>query len=208
MLELLVALGVLALCAALLFEGLHFSGRLWAGFRRRAEAVESVASAQQFLRARIELLEPFHPPSSGDTPHAVIGTADGLEFSAPPPDVLGAGSLRYQVRVRATRVNRDLLVRWRRDWDGRIDPVAGADWHEEVLIANIDAARFDYLDRNRAGEPAWQPTWTDVRAPSAIRLAIRFPASDDRRWSRFVVRPSLDDDPVCEFDVVSRRCRE
>ena len=204
----MVALGVFSLCATLLYESLHFSGRLWIGARRRVEAQESVETAQLFLRARLESIEPYRAAQSGDAPPAVSGTVEGIEFTAPPPKSMGLGSLRYQIRLRASRDDRQLIVRWRRSWDGRFDPVAGPDWHEDVLIANIVTAEFAYLDVDRGDAPAWQPGWSGPRPPKAIRLAIRFPAADDRHWRRFVVRPWLDDDPICEFDVVSRRCRE
>ena len=207
LIELLVALSVLALCAMVLFEGLHFGIKVWGGARRRAEATEEVATTQGFLRSRMALLDPFRPTGPADAVRAVIGMRDSLEFSAPPPEAVGAGSLRYQVRLRASPGRRDFIVRWRRDWDGQIDRVAGPEWREEILLPDVTDIQYRYLGRDSTGSPVWRTDWTDDRPPEAVELAVTFPSADIRFWPAFTVQRKIDDDALCQFDVVSQRCR-
>ena len=208
LIELLVALSILSLCAVLLFEGLHLGIGVWRANRTRAETIEAVASTQRFLRARLEYLEPFQTRNTSEPIRAVIGLRDSLEFSSPPPDQMGPGSLRYQLRMRTTRDSRDVTVRWRRDWDGAIDRVAGPDWHEEVLLPDVRGLEFEYLVIDPLGTPTWRTEWSETHgAPAAIRVSVRFPEGDRREWLAFTVQPRIDADAHCEFDMVSRQCR-
>jgi general secretion pathway protein J len=208
LLELLVSLVVLSLLAVILFESLHFGIQGWHSARRHASDVEEVATAQRFLRSRVEAIVPFRSVAIGEAVRAVSGGSDELEFTAQAPITAGEGEYRYAIRLRRRPLGADVIVRWRRDWTGRFDRVAGPEWHEEILLDNVENILFEYLVMDEVRGPLWQSTWSKPSgAPALVRVTVRFPRDDSRQWPGLVVHPRIEADPQCEFDPVSQQCR-
>jgi general secretion pathway protein J len=208
LIEVVVALAILSLCTAVLYQGLEVAIGGWRTAVRRSVDQDSVTTAQRFLRNRIEAISPFRPGASGG-PAAVAGTDQELEFTGGAPSAMGPGELRYDLRLRRTRTGSELLVRWRRTWDGRVDQVAGDEWHEDTILQDVRSLEFQYLTVDPVSGASWRPEWDNRGAiPALIRVFVTFEPSDPRRWSHFTIQPLIDADPQCDFDPVSRACRD
>jgi general secretion pathway protein J len=208
LIEVVVALAILSLCTMVLYQGLEVALSGWRTAVSRSVDQDSVTTAQRFLRARLESLSPFRPGASGGAAAAVTGTDQELEFTGAAPSAMGPGELRYELRLRRGRAGNEFLVRWRRAWDGRIDRVADA-WHEEAILQDARSLEFQYLAIDPVAGPTWRSEWRSrTAAPALIRVFVTFEPGDRRRWSHFTVKPLIDADPRCDFDPVSRACRD
>lgn len=209
--ELVVAVALLALIAALLFDGLRFGLRAWHSTTEVAAHVSDIATAQNFMRSRLETLYPFEvTPGANRRAYPVDGDATRLSFSAPLPVAASApGFHRFSVALRKSRdANSDLVVTWRRDWNGTADPLDVSAPSEEVLLEGIRALDIAYLERHVSGDLRWVPRWQErAGAPELIRIRVAFPDDDRRVWPELIVAPRLTADANCAFDVVSQRCR-
>lgn len=209
--ELVVAVALLGLIAALLFDGLRFGLRAWRSTTLVAANVADIATAQQFMRSRLEVLYPFEAtPGANRRAYPVEGDSARLTFSAPLPVAASApGFHRFTVFERKSKDSDfDLVVSWRRDWNGAADPLEVRPPTEEVLLEGIRALVIDYLERQVSGERRWVDRWQDrAVAPELIRIRVAFPGDDRREWPELIVAPRLTADANCAFDVVSQRCR-
>jgi prepilin-type N-terminal cleavage/methylation domain-containing protein len=204
LLEVVVALAILSLCTVVLYAGMDLAMSGWRVAVHRSVDADTVLTAQQFLRARLESMSPFRP-SSDDTERPVSGSPEEIEFTGPAPAAFGPGELRYRVRLRRRTTGYDIVAGWRRTWDARIDRVAGAEWHEETLLENVRGLEFQYL----AAGSSWQSDWAEQSGvPALVRVTVNFEPTDGRRWPHLTVRPRIEADPQCEFDPVSRTCRD
>jgi general secretion pathway protein J len=208
LLEVVVALAILSLCAMLLYEGMHLCLGGWQAAIDQAQREDSILAAQQFIRARLQTISPFRtdPSVSSEIPFA--GSAQELEFTAPAPAAMGFGELRYVLRLHRTRTDGALVVRWRRTWNARIDRVAGDAWHEEPLIADVSNLEFQYFDTNAPEGSKWRASWDERSVPQLIRVIVKFATNDSRKWPRLVIKREIEADPQCEFDPVSQTCRD
>lgn len=209
--ELVVAVALLGLIAALLFDGLRFGLRAWRSTTQVAANVADIAAAQQFMRSRLEVLYPFEAtPSAHRRAYPVDGDSARLAFSAPLPIAASAPGLhRFTLAQRKSDESKfDLVVSWRRDWNGAADPLDVRPAAEEVLLERIRALDIDYLERHASGERRWVDRWQDrATVPELIRIRVAFPDDDRREWPELLVAPRLTADANCAFDVVSQRCR-
>src|SRR5215510_8730 len=203
LIELLVALAVLALIAAVLFDGLKFALRASERGIARATALHEVTTAQRFLRGRIETLYQFDV-ERGSEPlgYPVDGDARSISFSAPlPSGAYAPGYFRYTVEATPnSRGSADLIVKWRADRNGREDSADRAGPSEETLLENIDRFEVAYLTPEPEGPARWSDRWADRSgAPVLVRLRVIFPAGDRRMWPDLVASPRVTSDANCAF---------
>jgi general secretion pathway protein J len=207
LIELLVALALLSLLSGALIQAVQFALRTERTTGARANDFDAIASTQQFLRRTVGTMYPYEP-ATPEQASAVIGTRETLEFTADAP--LAAtlrGHYRYRLEVRQDGAVRELIVRSDVDRAGFIalPPREAA----EVLLAGFEQVEFAYWQRTEDGNGLWSPVWTERhRAPDLVRLRVAFPAGDRRQFPELLVRTRIEADAHCEFDPVSRRCRE
>jgi general secretion pathway protein J len=207
LIELLVALALLSLLSGALIQAVQFALRTERSTGARANDFDSVASTQQFLRRTVGTLYPYEP-STAENASAVIGTRESLEFTADAPQAAAVrGHYRYRIEVRHDGETRELIVRADLDRGGFI-ALPPRD-RAEVLLSGFERVEFSYWQRTEDGTGLWSPAWTERhRAPDLVRLRVSFPAGDRRQFPELMVRTQIDADAQCEFDPVSRRCRE
>lgn len=195
LLELLVALNLFVLIAAMAYTGLSFLRRSAADVQRQLDRTEEIVFAQARLRELIGGVAAPDPSgqapiSGGDTEIRVRSTAN--------PVFRGIATLT------TLRVNRDqeaLSLSVRPDWMST--STANVTVPDRVLLSGVSRMRIEY--KNASGE--WQDGWMEGTTPAAVRVHVTLAEGDEDVWPLFVVAvPALA--PVyCEFDVVSRRCR-
>lgn len=208
LIEVLVALALMALIATMLIASLELGGHSWQRVTRLATNSMEIATSQNFLRARLEAIYPARNPLSGNTDLTFVAT-DGrtLEFTAESSAFASNGMVRYQI------INRDstrpsLEVRWQEAMDSP-DTVSTRAWTIEPLIHRIAAFSVDFWEPATTNGPGrWVSKWNiSATPPPLIRIDVRFPPGDARRWPPLYIEPRVNASSDCEFDFVSRRCR-
>src|SRR5206468_3318632 len=76
LLELTIALVLLALMSAVMFGSLSFAGRSWDGGEAKAAQVSEMRQTEQFLRAQIGSQYPLRAASVAEIPLYFVGTAE------------------------------------------------------------------------------------------------------------------------------------
>lgn len=200
--ELLVALAVLALAAAIVAAGLTGAGRAWAGGDGRRQAGEAVEAAQAVLRARIEQTVPVTQGSGAFAMIDFSGSDTVLSFLAPPAVAAGEGALRHYT----LRLGGDGGLVLSSLPDGRLNGAPPP--REERILAGVGGIDLAYFGREADGRGFWRDGWQGARAlPELVRLRVRFPPGDRRWWPELIIRPGATVDTGCRLDRASGRCR-
>ena len=207
LIELIVALGILAMAASLLAAGI--SGTWFAARDRGAEMGDGdVAAAQRILRARIEQLTPL----TRDDSAIPIVQADGdqrlFSFVAPPLDRLGPDTPQ-SFRLLLTPAG-DLVLFSANQLNDRIDvrdrSLVG--WQPTRLLSGARELEITYFGpaAHAPGE-RWQADWVDrPRPPSLVRVRVRFGPGDRRIWPELIIRPRTSSTANCRIIADNGEC--
>lgn len=203
LLELLVALALLALLFGLLQQGFTLGHRVWERSTvRAAAALDEVEAVQALLRERLGGINAAWT-FTNDGQVSFEGDAAGLAFDARAPQVLGPSSfLRYALGANAEG---ELELAWRPDTDRR----PNAPWTRTALMGGIAGIEIAYFGQTRTDVvPRWREDWRgQPRPPRRLRIRILFPPGDPRLWPELVVEPRAVVDALCEWDSARRDCR-
>jgi len=211
LLELVVALTLLALMSTVLFGALGFAGRSWEGGEAKAEASSSMRLSEGFLRAQLESMHPLRMRKVADFPLLFGGTSDELRYTAPlPARITGGGVWYYRLAVtREGERSRLTLERTVPDVDAASPPgFDGAD--RSILAEDIGELKVGYFGRDAGAAVAVAPTWRDRwddgnRPPLLVRIDVvprRGPA-----WPPLVVALRQAPESGCvRWDAAAERC--
>lgn len=192
--ELLVAIAILALLATLLVGGLRFGTRAWERADVHADIVSEVQIVQAFLRRRISEAAPVRKQGQSDKPVVDFdGERTHLSFVTVMPVHLETGGYaRLDLDFRPDLGK--LLLRWQ-PYDFSGGAKRSADAETRVLLDGVAEVSFAYFgsaadDTDQAS--AWQNEWKGRgRLPALIDLRVRFVASGLRHWPDMVVAPMV-----------------
>jgi prepilin-type N-terminal cleavage/methylation domain-containing protein len=187
LLELLVALALLAL-AALLVPGLWRLGqKAWATVASSEASAELAAARTQVARRIAEAL-PHYTHEAAGTGIALHGTPAGLLILNAASGARRPGLTAVEIRIEGSAL---LLEERRVGPGGTLAGLAGGE--RRVLIAGIAGGGFRYFGAARPGEsPAWREAWPRTDAlPQLVRLEIALGPGDRRVWLPLVVEPRL-----------------
>jgi general secretion pathway protein J len=200
LLEMTVALALVALMSIIIIEGLRFSERVWTQVVRTDDANWNVFVAHRFLRDVLEPLFPFKPERANGAAFGLEGTASEASFSASTSPFKGVGALnRYHVFLAADQSNsprKNVLITWHVDRDGRTEHSTAGE-RQEVLLENVERIEWSYLDAPCNAPATWRDEWAGRHElPALVRLRVIFPKGDSRRWPDLIVTPRVTDDPM------------
>jgi general secretion pathway protein J len=207
--ELLVALALLALLSTLLAAGLRFSRNAVLTGEAGTERLLSAERALEIVRRQLQQADPLPLAATGDRPPvAFAGDGTSIVFIAPPAAYLAPDG--EQIEWLQIEPNGGRLVlrfrpldRTRDTWPPRLDP---AEFQSVVLLDGISAAQFSYFGRTQPSDVAqwWQKWDTLPTLPSLIRLAL---ASGGTNWPDLVVAPRIGQPPNAALlpDALCRR---
>ena len=82
LLELTIALVLLALLSSVMFGALSFAGRSWDGGEAKAAQVSEMRQTEQFLRAQIGAQYPLRAATVLEAPLYFSGSADEIRYAA------------------------------------------------------------------------------------------------------------------------------
>jgi len=195
MVELMIALVLLALMSAILFGSLNLAGRSSDAGAAKAEASSGMRLAGDYLRTQLAAQHPQRMRRVQDFPLLFGGEADQLRYAAAMPGRVGLGGIwYYRLRVE-TVAGRDkpslILERMIPDVTSPDRPEF-ADADHSVLADDIKELKLGYYGiSNNAGvdeAPTWRDQWDDPQLlPQLIRvdvIPVKGPA-----WPTLVVAP-------------------
>ena len=211
LLELIVALVLLALLSGVLFGAVRLAGRSTDGGDRKAAASASMRLAEQFLRANLEAQHPLRMRKMADWPLLFSGANDQMRYTARlPTRVAGGGIWFYRLVVRSEDPHSPLVIE-RMIPDLSADSIPDFDNAERsVLAENIASLRIGYFGRDPdagpTATPTWHDQWTDMqRLPTMIRIDVT-PKSGPP-WPTLYVAPHESPEAGCRaWDIAREHC--
>ncbi len=193
--ELLVAMTLLAFLSITLFGGLRFGARSWEAVVDSSAERDAIASTQTFLRGRLGQLTLPGPAGRRqlDAGGRLDGGPDRVEFVAPWLSALSLGGLYRFTLWREDTGNGRLMLRWQ---PAAADPDAleelGDLAGERILLDGVAEFSLSYFGaEDEEAEPEWLDQWDNPGAPPRlVRIDLAF--ADARRvWPDFVVAPKF-----------------
>ena len=212
LLELVVALTLLAVMASVLYGALGFAGRSWEGGETKAEATAGMRLSHGFLRTQLESQHPLRMRKVVEFPLLFGGTRDELRFAAPlPARISGGGIWYYRVAV-VSENDRGRLVLERVLPDVDAAAVPEFDKAERSILADgIKELRIGYFGYDagaarNASMPTWRERWDDRnRLPLLIRVDVVPTAG--AAWPPLIVAPRQAPESGCrQWDGANERC--
>lgn len=211
LLELAIALTLLALMASVLYGALGYAGRSWEGGEAKAEATASMRLTHGFLRAQLEAQHPLRMRGIPEFPLLFSGARDELRFAASlPARITGGGIWYYRLAVKAENdQSRLVLERTVPDVDAaalpKFDKV-----EQSVLADHVKELRIGYFGYDTAAAltsaPTWRERWDD---PNRLPLLIRVDVVPTRgpAWPTLLVAPRQALESGCrQWDPATQRC--
>jgi general secretion pathway protein J len=187
LLEIIVALVVLGILLATLSRGVQFG---LAAFDRQDRMVTVGGRLEAVDRTLRRLLETLDPGTSndGDTlvggPHAMAWRAPLAEPSHDPKATADDGTGEALANLRLSVIGHDLVLS--RLPFRHVIPVGveAATPQRTVLLGGVAGIDLSYW-----GAGGWHTDWRNPAPPDLVRVRIRFPDGDQRRWPDIVVAP-------------------
>jgi general secretion pathway protein J len=211
LLELTIALTLLALLSAVLFGSLRLAGRSTDSGEAKAEVSSSMRLAQDFLRTNLEAQHPLRMRKMVEWPLLFRGAKNELRYASDlPPRVAGGGIWYYRLAVRSEDARSPLTLE-------RVVPDLAADALPEfanadrsVLADGIVELTLGYFGRDPDSLPAVAPTWRDhwddgQQLPLLIRIDVKPKVGP--AWPTLYVTPRTGPEAGCRaWDVARHRC--
>jgi prepilin-type N-terminal cleavage/methylation domain-containing protein len=172
--ELLIAMVLLAFLTAMLAGGLDVATRRYQSQYDRLERAQRVLLVQNFLRAQLAGARRVSDPAGSARANAFDGAPQGVRFVATGPESVNAGGLAdlaVEFAPEAKDTRGALVVRWRPF--GAANAAASRD---SVLLDRVRRLDFAYFGTAASNEaPDWHPTWQKIAGlPSLVRLSLEF----------------------------------
>jgi general secretion pathway protein J len=176
LIELVIAMTLMGLTLVALYSGLRLGLNSWDSGEQRAEAVNHLRAAQEFLRRQLaQSMTVYQTNDQQEQTVVFVGGPDRIEFIAPMLTHLDQGGL-YRIRVETG--DGRLWLRWRKYV--RADPEAG-EQQETVLLNKVSAVEWAYFGsepddptgQKPQNPPSWRSEWTIAgQRPLLVRLNL------------------------------------
>lgn len=200
LLELLVAMTLLALLTVMLSGGVRFGTRVWESGEAKDD---QSAGVREFLRRSIEGMLP--EPRDTQDPASVLfatGSSTSLEFTTRTMAEAAMGG-RYFLQLRQEGTK--LVASWQRLPEGAQLPGGSAELETRTLIDGVKGVNFAYMDQGQE----WLNDWADSRRlPRYVRIQLLYPDGDTRRWVELVVQPRISADLICLYEPEFSACKD
>jgi general secretion pathway protein J len=210
LLELIIAMMLLALMSSLLFGTLSLSANSWDRGEAKAAQVSDMRLTEEFLRQSLTAQHPLRFHKAVDQPLYFKGERDTLAYAGVLPGRAGGGLYYFRLavtpngdtpRLTLARVIPDSVATTAPGFDG-------AD--QSVLADGIAEVRFGYFGRDRdstdANAPTWRDRWED---PQVLPLMIRIDVTPAKGapWPSLVIEPRVAPEAGCRaWDFNRSRC--
>ena len=209
--ELTIALVLMAGIAAVLFGSLSLAARSWDGGEAAAQKVSDMRATQSFLRAQISEEYPQRLRKAVELPVLFAGERDEIRYAAVLPARVAEGGV-YYFRIAVVKTGeKSQLVQERTIPDpAALQEPEFRNAERSVLADGIAELRIAYFGRDagaiEAVEPTWRDRWEDKqRLPLLVRFDVK--PTNGAAWPTLVVEPRRGPEAGCLFwDVGQGRC--
>ena len=182
--ELLVALTIMAVVLGLLTNSMRFSLKTTEVVESSISAVVSMHQVQRALRRQLQMAVPIRRAGSNDGDELeFVATRKELQFIAPLPGLAAGGGL-YRITLRVeddvTLGGSDgrLIMTFNSSLDGSELQHGHEESQEIVLLEGFSDADFSYLDTRRVAPGDWTNDWNHGdRLPDLVRLRVDYAGS-------------------------------
>jgi general secretion pathway protein J len=191
--ELTIALVLMAAIAALLYGSLSLSVRSWDGGEAKMQQVADLRTTQTYLRAQIGAEYPQRMLKIAGFPLLFTGERDEMRYAAALPPRVAQGGV-YYFRLAVVRDgDRSLLVQERVIPDvNALEVPAFSGAERSILAEGVAELRIAYFGRPADAGDAVAPTWLDrwddkQRLPILVRIDVK--PEKGAAWPTLVVEP-------------------
>lgn len=194
--ELLVAVTVVAFLAVLLFDGLRFATRSGDDIGRRVADAGQIALAYDFMTNELAGAQPLAGGDKADAPIDFVGEPDAVGFVALlPADTATGGFFRLRAALDHRKAGQRLMVSWE-SWQRPGAAPTVATGTPSVLLDGVRHIAFAYYGIQDPNQPlGWSDHWTDRRSlPQLIRLNVVL--ADGTQAPDLIIAPRLAGPPV------------
>lgn len=209
LIELTVALVLLALMASVLYGALSLAGTSWDRGEAKVQQTAEMRLTEDFLRATLASQHPLRFQKVLEKPLYFVGVNDSLSYAVALSGRAGAGTYYFKVAVTPNgESSRLTLARVIPDYAATQLPDLGNDF--SVLADGIAEVRFGYFGRDPGAVDAVAPTWRDrwddpQRLPDLIRVDVK--PIQGAPWPTLIVEPRLAPEVGCPtWNPAVRRC--
>jgi general secretion pathway protein J len=211
LIELMVALVLMAGIASILYGSLALAGRSWDGGEAKADQVSDMRSALTYLRTQ---LSEQYPQRMWKTPEVQLlfaGEHDEMRYAAVLPErVAGGGVYYFRLAVRRNG-DKSQLVQERLIPDpSALQEPEFRDAERSVLADDVADLKVSYFGRDaNAAEldaPTWRDRWDDrQRLPLLVRVDVK--PVKGAPWPSLLVEPRRAPEAGCPvWDAAQSRC--
>jgi general secretion pathway protein J len=190
LLELMVAVSLLALLSVMMVGGLSFGARVWEHSESTGQDQSHIAAVQALLRRQIAEMQAQQVRGADRRPSlAFEGTGERLAFIGPVPEYLGRGGYYViAVELEASGREKNLVMRWEPFTRERPGLAFSEAARQEVLLRDVASVAFRYFGRDRRGQPdGWLATWAaGDRLPQLVALELSFAPEVEAVWPKLV----------------------
>jgi len=209
--ELTIALVLMAAIAALLYGSLALAARSWDGGEAKSQQVADLRTTQTYLRGQLSADYPQRMWKITGFPILFSGERDEIRYAAPlPPRVAEGGVYYFRVAV-VKDGDRSLLVQQRMIPDvNALEIPEFRDADRSVLAEGIAEIKIAYFGRAADAADIVAPTWLDrwddkQRLPTLVRIDVK--PEKGPAWPTLVIEPRRSPEAGCpSWDRVRRIC--
>jgi prepilin-type N-terminal cleavage/methylation domain-containing protein len=210
LIELTIALVLLALMASVLYGSLSLAGTSWDRGELKAQQTAEMRLTEDFLRRTLTSQHPLRFQKVVEKPLYFVGASDSLSYAAALPGRAGAGMYFFKIALTPNgSTSRLTLARMIPDYAAMNPPEFGnADL--SILAEGVGEARFAYFGRDPGAADVVTPTWRDrwddpQRLPDLIRMEVKL--ANGTSWPPLIVEPRLSMQVGCmNWNPAARRC--
>jgi len=211
LIELTIALMLMAAMASIMFGSLSLAARSWDGGEAKAVQVSDMRQTQAYLREQIGAQFPQRLWKITDLPLLFGGERDEIRFAAALPERVAEGGV-YYFRILVVRTgDKSQLVQERMVPD--LTALQEPDFREaerSILAEGIGDIKIAYFGRDAraadADTPTWRDRWDDKqRLPLLVRVDV-IPVKGTP-WPTLVIEPRRSIEAGCPvFDPGQGKC--
>jgi general secretion pathway protein J len=209
--ELTIALVLMAGIAAILFGSLSLAARSWDGGEAKAAQVSDMRATQTYLREQISAAYPQRLWKAVDVPLLFAGEPGEMRYAAALPARVAEGGIDYFRLAVARTGEKSQLVQERTVPDlTALQEPEFRDAERSVLADDIAELRIGYFGRDAGASDVDAPTWRDhwddrQHLPLLVRIDVK--PVKGAAWPTLLVEPRRSPEAGCPvWDAAQDRC--
>ena len=209
--ELTIALVLMAAMGAVLFGSLSLAARSWDGGEAKVQQVSDMRTTQTYLRAQLSAQYPQRLWKAFELPLLFAGEHNEIRYAAVLPARIAEGGVYYFRLAVVRNGEKSQLVQERTVPDlTALQEPEFRDAERSVLAEGIAEIKIAYFGRDAgssdADAPAWRDRWDDKqRLPLLFRIDVQ--PVQGAPWPTLVVEPRRSLEAGCPvFDAGQARC--